>query len=155
MFLEKVIGQFEKYRIPYALVGGHAVALHGAVRGTIDLDFIITWSLRNLQLVESALSEIGLVPRLPITPEDLFNFKQEYIDNKNLIAWSFVNPDHPVEMVDIVITWNLKKNMIDRMKLKTRRINVLAKKHLIAMKKSSTREQDSIDARILEQLDET
>ena len=82
MFIERVIGQFDKYRIPYAVVGGHAVALHGAVRGTVDIDFIITWSLENLKLVESSLKEIGLRPRLPITAQDLFHFREEYIKNK-------------------------------------------------------------------------
>ena len=154
MFIEKVVQQFEKCRIPYAIVGGHAVALHGVVRGTVDVDFVITWSLKNLKLVESSLAKLGLVPRLPVTAQDLFNFREEYITNKNLIAWNFINPNNPLEMVDIIITWNLKPNMIERISVKNKKMNILAKKYLIAMKKSSPRKQDSIDAQALEQLDE-
>lgn len=60
-----------KIQIPYTLVGAHAVALHGTVRGTVDIDFIIKWSLKNLTLIEKALNELGLTSRLPIRSEDM------------------------------------------------------------------------------------
>jgi hypothetical protein len=40
MFLQNVIQSLEKYHIKYALVGGYAVALHGAIRGTVDIEDI-------------------------------------------------------------------------------------------------------------------
>jgi len=89
MFIKKVVGQLDKYNIPYALVGGYAVALHGAVRGTVDVDIVISWSLENLKLVELSLSEIGLSSKLPISAEDVFKFREQYIKEKNLIGWSF------------------------------------------------------------------
>ena len=59
-------------------------------------------------------------------------------------------------MVDIIITWSLEKNMIEQVRVKhNKKINILAKKYLIAMKKASSREQDLIDVKALEQLDET
>ena len=152
IFIEKVIRQFEKYAIAHALVGGHAVALHGAVRGTIDVDFVISWSKENLKLVEKALMEIGLTSRIPITPEKLFHNKEEYIKNKNLIAWNFINPTQPMEIVDIIITWNLQKHMIQQIPFRKTKVNVLAKKYLIAMKRASPREQDLIDAEALEEI---
>lgn len=155
MFIERVISQFTKHNIPYALVGGHAMALHGVLRGTVDVDLIIKWSLKNLKSVELALSEIGLKPHLPIKAEDLFKYREEYIKNRNLIAWNFINTHTPSEIVDIIITWNLKNNMIKQVHLKNKKINILSKKHLISMKRSSLREQDLIDAKALEQLDET
>ena len=154
MFIKKVVGQLEKYKIPYALVGGYAVALHGAVRGTVDVDFIISWSLKNLKSVELSLGEIGLKARLPIGAEDIFNFKENYIKEKNLIAWNFFNPDNPLEVVDVIIVYDLKKNMIKEIDVKGKKMNILAKKYLIEMKKSSGREQDLIDVKALEQLDE-
>ena len=51
MFLIKVVDKLREKNIPYAIVGGHAVALHGAVRGTLDIDLIIKWTLKNLFLI--------------------------------------------------------------------------------------------------------
>ena len=36
-FLERVCTALKEAGVPYAVVGGHAVALHGAVRGTVDV----------------------------------------------------------------------------------------------------------------------
>ena len=154
MFIKKVVGQLEKYHIPYALVGGYAVALHGAVRGTVDVDFIISWSLKNLKLVELSLGEIGLRSKLPINAEDVFKFRDQYIKDKNLIGWNFINSDSPMEMVDVIITWDLKENMIKKVNVKDKELNILVKKYLIEMKRSSGRKQDLIDIQALEQLDE-
>jgi hypothetical protein len=38
MLIAEVCQALARFEVPYALVGGHAVALHGAVRGTIDFD---------------------------------------------------------------------------------------------------------------------
>jgi hypothetical protein len=40
MFILKVVKALNAYKVHYAVVGGYAVALHGAVRGTVDLDFL-------------------------------------------------------------------------------------------------------------------
>ena len=44
--------------------------------------------------------------------------------------------------------------MIKEIDVKGKKMNILAKKYLIEMKKSSGREQDLIDVKALEQLDE-
>jgi len=154
MFILKVTNILKKHKIPYAIVGGHAVALHGAVRGTIDIDFITNWNLKNLKLIEKALAEINLTPRLPINPEDLFNFKEEYIKNKNLVAWNFININDPSEQIDVVITHDLKKESVKEIKIQGEFINIISKSGLIKMKKLSAREQDLIDIEALERLDE-
>lgn len=154
MLIIKVTSILDKHKIPYAIVGGHAVALHGAVRGTVDIDFITKWNLKNLKAIEKALNEIGLNSRLPIMAEDLFKFKKEYIKNKNLIAWNFINPINPIEQIDIIITLDLKDVKIKKIKVKNKTLNVIAKKDLIQMKKQSGRAQDLIDIEALEKLDE-
>lgn len=37
-FLNQICHALQTNRVRYALVGGYAVALHGAVRGTVDVD---------------------------------------------------------------------------------------------------------------------
>ena len=154
MFILKVSTILDKYNIPYAIVGGHAVALHGAIRGTIDIDFITKWDVKNLILIEKAFKEINLFAKLPITPKDLFEFKDDYIKNKNLIAWNFINPDDPSEQVDIMTAFDLKNFSVKKIHIKGNTLNVVSKKDLIKMKKISGRKQDILDIEALEKLDE-
>ena len=154
MFILKVSSILDKHNIPYAIVGGHAVALHGAVRGTIDIDFITKWNLENLISIEKALNEINLSSRLPITPKELFDFKDDYIKNKNLIAWNFTNPDDASQQVDIMTAFDLKNFSVRKVHFKGNKLNIISKKDLIKMKRISGREQDILDIKALEKLDE-
>ena len=154
MFILRIIGSLNKYKVPYAVVGGYAVALHGAVRGTIDIDIITEWSLDNLKSIENAFNEINLFSKLPINAEDIYSFKDEYIKNRNLIAWTFINHTDPSELVDIIITYNLKNKTITKVRVKGETINILSKNDLIKMKKKSGRKQDLIDIKALEKLNE-
>ena len=130
------------------------MALHGAVRGTIDIDFITKWNLRNLTLIEKAFNKIGLFSRLPVTPKEIFHFRKEYIKNRNVIAWNFINPHDPSEQVDLIITSDLKDVSIKKIHVKEKTLNIISKKDLIKMKKDSGREQDILDIQALEKLDE-
>ncbi len=152
MFIVSVIRALRKRRVRHALVGGYAVALHGAVRGTVDVDLVLALDRNAWQRAERALADIGLKPRLPVTATEVFDFRREYIANRNLTAWAFVNPDNPLEMVDILITEDL-----DAMDTVTRRafgmnLRVASLRDLIAMKRKAGRPQDIEDIRALEKL---
>lgn len=149
MFLLKLIQNFNKSNIKYALVGGHAVAIHGATRGTMDVDFILKWELSNLIYTENVLNNLGLVSRLPISASDVFNFRKEYIDNRNLISWNFYNPVRPSEQVDIIITHDLSKIKTTKVEYYQTKITVISKSDLIKMKKESGRAQDLFDIEAL------
>ena len=41
MFIHEVCAVLAKAKVPYAIVGGYAVALHGVMRGTVDVDVVI------------------------------------------------------------------------------------------------------------------
>lgn len=152
MFIYRFANSLKKYQIPYAIVGGHAVALHGALRGTVDIDFIIKWNKTNLLNAEKALNSIGLISRLPINAEDVFNFRDEYIEKRNLIAWSFYNPAKNEEQIDLLINFDLGRKKVITAELEDATIHYLNKKDLIAMKKLSGREQDLADIDALEKL---
>ena len=152
MFLQRIAKTFENANIPYALVGGYAVALHGAVRGTIDVDIIISLDKKTFENAEIILNNMGLQSRLPIQAGELFDNRETYIQEKNLIAWSFVNPDNPMECVDIIITEDIRKKNVDTKHLTQQDIQVLSKSDLIAMKKKAARPQDLEDVKALEAL---
>src|SRR5258706_7452648 len=107
MLLLKVINSLDRARVPYALVGGFAVALHGAVRGTVDVDLVIRLREADFRRTERALNALGLQSRLPVTASEVFRFRDEYVRNRNLLAWTFVNPSRPSEIVDVILTEDL------------------------------------------------
>jgi hypothetical protein len=152
MFILRVIDALDRHKVEYAVVGGFAVALHGAVRGTVDLDVVVDFSKASFVAAEKALLSLGLECRLPVGAAEVFEFREEYIRNRNLIAWSFYNPSRPSEVVDVVITHDLRKQKIKSFGLEGRRIRVLAVESLIKMKRESGRPQDLEDIRALEKL---
>ena len=150
--LARICGALARAGVRYAVVGGHAVALHGAVRGTVDVDIVISWTRQSLVNAEKALMGIGLVSRLPISATDIFEFRNEYIQNRNLVAWNFYNPGDLSEQVDIIITYDLKGKRTKRIDLENTSIQILSKRDLIEMKRQSGRPQDKEDVIALEKL---
>lgn len=152
MFIHDVCKAFDSAKISYAIVGGYAVALHGAIRGTVDVDIAIHWTLKNLEETEKALMKLGLISLIPINSNNLFHFREEYLNQKNLIAWNFYDPNNPANQVDIIINYDLKGASTKTFSTSAGKIRVLSRKDLIAMKKASTRPQDIEDVKALESL---
>jgi len=152
LFINRVCTSLAQHRVRYAIAGGYAVALHGAVRGTMDVDIVINWDLPSLLKTEKALQEIQLVSRLPVNAEDVFRFRDEYVRNRNLIAWNFYHPADVSQQVDIIITYDLKGVSRTRRDSEEGKIQVLGLEELIAMKKESGRPQDLEDIKALEKL---
>jgi len=64
--LEPVLVALHQEGVRYVIVGGVAVVLHGHPRMTADLDLAIDLSVGSPERAVSALSALGLVPRLPV-----------------------------------------------------------------------------------------
>jgi hypothetical protein len=152
MLIYKLAKIFETNRVGYAIVGGFAVALHGAVRGTIDIDIILKLTKRDFLKAEESLKSLGLEPKLPVTAGQVFDFRDDYIKNRNLVAWNFSNPQKSSEVVDIIITHDLKKMKIINLRSGGYNLKVLSVNDLIKMKKSSGRPQDLEDIKALKEL---
>ncbi len=150
--LKNICQALTKSGVRYGIVGGHAVALHGAVRGTVDIDIAINWKRGALIATEAALADLGLISRLPLTAEDVFDFRDEYIKNRNLIAWSFYNPNNLAEQVDIVINYDLQGKKLKRVRAGGGTVPFLGIRDLIEMKRASGRPQDIEDVAALERL---
>ena len=149
-FLERLCSALNDHNVCYALVGGHAVAFYGAVRGTVDVDFVINWSADTLVKTEKTLKAIGLVSRLPIDANDVFKNRKHYIYERNLIAWNFYNPDNLVEQVDIIINFDLQADSIRELVIGNTVLPLLELSQLIEMKRKAGRTQDLIDVSALE-----
>lgn len=148
-FLETVCQALEDADVDYAVVGGQAVALHGVVRGTIDVDVALRWSAQMLAQAEVALQRIGLVSQLPLTSADVFEHRDHYVAERNLLAWNFYDPNAPLRQVDILIAYDLAGKRLQRIELGAGAVNVLAIGDLIDMKRRSGRAQDLADVEAL------
>jgi hypothetical protein len=152
LLIEKICSAFAKARIPYAVVGGYAVALHGATRGTIDLDLITEQTLEAYEKIERIFKDLGFLPRLPLVAKEVFQFREEYIKKRNLVAWSFYNKINEAEIVDVIITHDLRKFRTVKKEFRGTKVVVLALDDLIIMKQDSNRPQDLADIAMLKGL---
>jgi len=130
------------------------VALHGAVRGTVDIDLVLVLTEKNLMAAEKALMNLNLQSRIPVTAKEVFNFRKEYLQKRNLIAWSFVDSKDPSRVVDLILTDDLKKLKSVKKKIAGHQVPVLSIKSLIQMKKAAGRPQDLEDVEALEEINE-
>jgi len=152
MFLIELVKALDKAKLDYALVGGYAVALHGAVRGTLDVDLVLSLDKSSLIKAEKVFLNMRLVSKLPVSAAEIFEFRKEYITKRNLVAWSFVDPNNPLRLLDIVITEDLKNLETVKLKVHGQAIKVASISSLIQMKKKSSRQQDIADIEALEQI---
>lgn len=153
MFLTRVCQSLNQAKIQYAIVGGYAVALHGAVRGTVDLDLVLSLDKRSFVRAESVFSALGLQSRLPVTAEQVFEFREDYIKNRNLVAWSFFDPVNPANQLDVIITDDASKLAVKSVTVRGVRVRIAAIKSLIAMKTRSGRPQDIEDVKALREIE--
>lgn len=149
MFLLELCKTLDKHQVDYAIVGGYAVALHGVVRGTVDIDIILRLNQSDFEAAENSFHSMGLKSRLPVSAKEVFQFREEYISNKHLITWSFYDETNPMNVVDVIITENLDHTHTDIVHYQGMAIHIVAKEDLIRMKEKSNRLQDKEDIKAL------
>jgi hypothetical protein len=145
MLLFQIIDAFKEKKIPFAVVGGYALALQGLVRSTVDVDLVLNLKLSDFSHAEAALKEIGLTSRIPVRAKDVISMREEFIEKKNLVEWSFVDFAEPSRQVDIIITENLRDLKTTTISVGTRKLSVATLEELIRMKTVSGRPQDLVD----------
>lgn len=154
MWILEAVKELQKNKVQFAIAGGYAVALHGAVRGTVDLDLVVVLTLENLEKLQNTCHSLGLQSRIPVLAKEIFSFREEYIEKRNLIAWSFVDKKNSAKVIDIIITHNLKTMGTKTVTIHGVKVPLVNIKSLIAMKRDAGRPQDLEDIKALEALDE-
>ena len=89
----------------FVVVGGVAVNLQGVPRFTADLDVAIALDATTLRAVSSALTGLGLRPRLPVPTthfEDPVKV-HDWIVNRNMKAFTFQDVHDPLRQVDLLL----------------------------------------------------
>ncbi|MBE9510892.1 MAG: hypothetical protein IMY71_08455 [Bacteroidetes bacterium] len=67
-----LLGLFNAYKVEYMIVGGYALAYHGAPRYTGDIDIYVKPDSQNAELIMKALVEFGF-SSVGLTVEDFEN----------------------------------------------------------------------------------
>ncbi len=155
---EKIFKSFNSEKIKYLVVGGVAVNLHGYIRFTGDLDILLLLKEKNLEKVDKVMRKLGYSERLPISILSLKDKKQvkEWLEKKNMQAFSFMPPKNNPLQIDIIIEESLAfekivENKVIK-KIENVSIPVVSIDQLIKMKRKADRQQDITDLEALIQI---
>src|SRR6056297_2301930 len=66
---KELLGLLNEHGVEYLIIGGYALAFHGAPRFTGDLDLLISTTLQNADKVYSALKAFGF-GSVGLSPDD-------------------------------------------------------------------------------------
>jgi hypothetical protein len=145
--LLKIVRCFNDANIDYGLVGGLAVAVHGYVRATKDIDILIR--LNALAEARNALAPIGYD-----LDAGIFKFDQGTARETQLFRVSRADGPTLTTLDLMLVTPILEEIWIDREAVKAfeTEIKVVSKTALIKMKKLAGRFQDLADIESLQQI---
>ncbi|HEX8188131.1 MAG TPA: hypothetical protein VF586_07270 [Pyrinomonadaceae bacterium] len=138
MGYEDVFERFEAWRVPYVVVGGAAVALHGHERETRDLDVVVELSPEATRRATEALVSLGFVPALPLPLEMLT--VQRFTDAAGREVDVFARFRLPFEEL-----WSAAEHL----GAAGRPVRVCSLAHLIRMKRLDGRPRDLRDVEAL------
>lgn len=158
MYYFEILEAFYKNKVRYLIVGGLAVNLYGVPRMTQDIDLIISTKKQNILKINATLKDLGYIPRLPVDPKDLADSAKvrDWIENKNLKAFSFYHKKENFKVIDILLVHPLQfeesfKNKTVK-KAKDVEIYLASLSDLIKTKEFSGRMQDSSDIKMLKKI---
>jgi len=158
--LLNIIQHLNDKKIDYIVAGGVAVVLQGVERLTMDLDLAVDQSKENIQKFIDAMSELGLVPRLPVPAETLLDEdkKRVMVEEKNALVFTFIDPKVPLRQVDFFMAPGLSYDEllpeIEEFDLDGTKIKVVSKKKLVELKLNvdPMRDKDLFDIKELQRL---
>ncbi len=99
----RVIQAFNDMGVSYVIVGGLATVLHGHLRVTADVDFVIRLDEPNVRRSLDALAVLGYRSRLPVDPNDFArpDVRQRWAREKGMMVLSFFDPADIAQSVDL------------------------------------------------------
>ncbi len=136
------MAEFNAHSVEYMVVGAHALAAHGRVRATKDLDVWIRPSPDNARRALAALAAFG-APLHELTESDLAVAGTIFQIGVAPIRIDIITA---IDGVEFTSAWSarLAVPFADQV------VNVLSRDDLIRNKKAAGREQDILDVKWLE-----
>lgn len=103
--LESIVRGLNDAGVRYLLVGGLAVAAHGYLRFTADVDVVLDLDPENLRKGMGVFRALGYRPRAPVPIEDFADAakRRAWVEEKNLKVFSLYSPEHRATEVDVFV----------------------------------------------------
>lgn len=102
--IETIIRRFNEAEVRYVVVGGVAVAAHGYLRFTADLDLMLDLeNEENVRLALEILKDEGYEPRIPV-PIEMFadrEMRESWVRDKNMLAYGLDSDKHAMTHIDL------------------------------------------------------
>ena len=137
-----ILSAFCEEKVEFLVVGGYAMAFHGFVRATGDIDLWIRCSDENAQRVWRALQKFG-APLFDLTLEDL---KTPGIVFQIGIVPSRIDVLTEISGVQFDEAWQEHQTV----EIENLQIPVIGRRHLLVNKKQTGRPKDNTDILWLE-----
>lgn len=158
--ITSMIMHLKKKRVNFLIAGGVAAVLHGVERLTMDLDLAVSIEKENLSKFLESMSELGLVPRLPLQAEVLLdkNKRKIMVEEKNALVFTFIDPKTPLRQIDFFMAPGLSfeelKDDVETINIDGEEVFILSKQKLVELKLnvSPMRDKDMFDIKELQRL---
>lgn len=155
---QQIFGALNDAHVRYLVVGGVAMNLLGYPRFTGDIDILLALDDANLDRMARLMQSMGYEQRLPVDVQELSEEGHvlRLMKEKNLIAYTFANPDAPQFSIDVIVGESLEFSTYAKDALQIPvwdiEIPVVSIDDLIGMKRKSTRKKDADDVALLLEL---
>ena len=137
-----LLAEFNAHEVEYLVVGAHALAAHGYVRATRDLDLWVRPELKNARRVIKALTSFG-APLGDLTEDDLV---REGVVFQIGIAPIRIDVCTSIDAVAFEEAWSTRLTS----RFADQEVGVLSREHLIRNKRATGRTRDLADLEELE-----
>jgi hypothetical protein len=103
---EALATSLESAGVRYLVAGGLAVAAHGYLRFTKDVDIVIRLIPDNIEKAFAALASLGYRPNVPITKEQFANsaLRNSWVRDKGMQVLQFWSDAHRETSVDVFVS---------------------------------------------------
>lgn len=139
-FLDFIVALTEK-KVDFVLVGGYALAVHGVIRATGDIDFLYRRTRANVGRLCAALSEFG-------APEKVID--QEALLQSDTVT-QFGKPPQRIDLLNGIdgVTFNEVWSGAERIDIEGNKVRVIGLAELERNKAATGRVRDISDVRAL------
>lgn len=149
---DAITAALESAGVRYLIAGGVAVAAHGHLRFTKDLDLVVELIPDNIERTFAALASLGYRPTVPITSSQFADaqLRAGWVRDKGMQVLQFWCDAHIETPIDVFVTEPFEFDEEYRKALVkplygTRPVRFVSLSTLISMKESAGRRQDLED----------
>lgn len=150
---DALVAALDREKVRFLVVGGLAVAAHGYLRFTKDVDLVFELEPGNIARAFAALASVGYRPQVPITADEFADpeARESWIRDKNMIVLAFWSDRHRETPVDVFVREPFDfQREYRRALVKELRpgldVRFVARQELVRMKREAGRPQDLADA---------